>query len=81
MQFVWAIALIVASYAITALSTRRPQQSQPSPAEIGDFNFPQSAEGTPQPIVFGDCWMSDWMVLWYGNYKAEPVYGGSSSKK
>lgn len=81
MQFVWAIALLVASYAITALTTRRPQQSGPTAAAANEFGFPQSAEGTPQPVVFGDCWVSDWMVLWYGNYRVDPIYGASSSKK
>ncbi len=78
MQFVWAFALLVASYAITQLTARKPQA--PKPATFDDFDFPQSAEGTPQPVVFGDVWLGAWLVLYYGNYGVEPIRGRSGKK-
>lgn len=78
MPFIWALALMVVSYAITALTTK-PPQSDP-PAKFGDFNFPQPDEGTPQIVVFGDCWLSDWFVLWYGNYSTQPIQSSSGKK-
>ena len=77
-SLVYAIALLVISIAITALTARRPPDAKP--ASITDFDFPQSAEGTPEAIIFGDCWTEDWMVLWYGNYRVNTLYGDSGKK-
>jgi len=77
-SFLYAIAMLVASYAITALTTRSPPDSKP--AALTDFDFPQIEEGTPQMVVFGDCWVEDWMVLWYGNYSVEALRGKSGKK-
>jgi hypothetical protein len=78
MQFVWALVLLIASYAITAL-TAKPPQSNP-PAQLGDFQFPQPDEGTPEIVVFGDVWIPDWSVLWYGNFTTTPIKSSSGKK-
>lgn len=70
-QLVIMVAMIVISYVITALTTKPPQSAPP--AQFGDFQFPQAPEGTAQIIVFGDVWISDWAVLWYGNYQTTPI--------
>lgn len=78
MQFVWMIALMVLSYAITALTAKPPQNAPP--AQFGDFQFPQAPEGTPQIVVFGDVWITNWMVLWYGNYSNTPIKATGGKK-
>jgi hypothetical protein len=78
-SIIYAVAMLVASYAITALTTRRPPDAKP--AQLQDFDFPQHEEGTPQAVIFGDCWTDDWMVLWYGNYRVEPIKKRMSKKK
>jgi hypothetical protein len=78
MQIVWAIALMVISAAITALTTKPPQSA--SPALFGDFKFPQSDEGTPQIVVFGDVWIQDWFVTWYGQYRTTPIKASGGKK-
>jgi hypothetical protein len=78
-SIVYAIAMLVASYAITALTARRPPDAKP--AALTDFEFPQFEEGTPQPVVFGDVWLDDWMVLWYGNFDVEPIKKSLGKKK
>lgn len=70
-SLIWAVGLLVASYAITSLTARRPPNAKP--VALTDFEFPQAAEGTPQAIIFGDCWTNDWMVLWYGNYQTQAI--------
>jgi hypothetical protein len=70
MQFIWAIGLLVASAFIQALLIKRQDQK---PAALGDFNFPVAEVGSPQSIIFGDCWTPDWMVLWYGNFDSRPI--------
>lgn len=70
-SLVFAFVLMVASYAISASMVRKPQNAKP--AAMNEFEFPQAAEGTPQAIIFGDCWTDDWFVLWYGNFRVEPI--------
>lgn len=74
-----AIALAVASFAITALTAKGPQSTKPN--SFKDFQFPVPDEGTPQAVIFGDCWTSDWQVLWVGNYRTEEIHAQSGGGK
>ena len=78
MDFIWAIGMLVASFFITAMLTPKPEI--PRPASLEDFNFPQVDEGTPQSVVFGDVWISDWHVLWYGNMRTSEVKASGGKK-
>ena len=80
MQFVFFIALLVISYAITALTAQKPS-NQNNPTPINDIKFPIPTEGTPQSVIFGDVWTPDWMVLWVGNYKTEEIHTQTSAGK
>lgn len=77
-SLVFAVVLLVASYAITASTARKPENAKP--AVLGDFDFPQSEEGTPQAVVFGDAWIGDWMVLWYGDYQIQAIVSKTGKK-
>lgn len=76
--FLIAIALLVISYTVQALS--QPKANKPKPALLSEFDFPQVDEGTPQSIIFGDCWIEDWTVLWYGNYRTRAIKSNGSKK-
>ncbi len=65
------LAVFVVS-AIIAHATR-PKPKAAKPAALGDFEFPQGTEGTPQIEIFGTCWVSDWMVLGVGNFRTAAV--------
>lgn len=80
MNFVIAIALLVISYAITALTSKGPP-APPPPNPFKDFKFPVPEEGTVQAVLFGDCWTTDWQVLWVGNYHTEAIRQNSGGKK
>jgi hypothetical protein len=79
LTIVFAIAMLVASYAITASSAKSPPDAKP--AALQDFEFPQAEEGTPQSVIFGDVWIDDPFVLWYGNFRIEPITTSSGGKK
>lgn len=79
MPFIWAIGLLVASYLIQVALMPKPEK--PKPAALEDFDFPQVDEGTPQSVVFGDVWISDWHVLWFGNLRTSEVKSSSGGKK
>lgn len=81
MNFIWALALLVVSYAIQALTAKKPVVTDAKPASFEDFNFAQHEEGTPQPVVFGDAWIEDWMVLYYGQLLTEPIRSKVKSGK
>lgn len=77
-NFLWAIGMLIASYVIQALITPKPEK--PKPAALEDFDFPQVDEGTPQSVIFGDVWVSDWHVLWYGNMRTSTVKSKGGKK-
>lgn len=68
------IALFVASIIISV--ALQPKPPKPKPPALGDFDFPQIDEGTPQIVVFGDCWIEPWMVLGVGNYRTKAIKSG-----
>lgn len=78
LNFLFALGLLIASYAIQALIT--PKQQAPEKANIGDFDFPQIDEGTPQPVVFGDVWTEDWVVGWFGNMRTSAIKSSGGKK-
>lgn len=82
MNFIWAIALLLISYTITALTAKKPAGvADAKPAVFEDFSFPQHDEGTPQAVVFGEVWSSDWMVLYFGNLTTEAIRTKSAGGK
>lgn len=78
LNFLWAIGMLIASYAIQALLAPKPVT--PKPSSLEDFDFPQIEEGTPQSVIFGDVWIKDWQVLWYGNLRTSAVKSESAKK-
>lgn len=81
MGFLWALGFMIVGYAIQALTTKPQAVEDAKPATFSDFQFPQHQEGTPQAVVFGDCWVSDWMVLHTGNFLVQPIRKQASGKK
>ncbi len=69
---VYVAVLIISLMLSVALAPKPPQ---PKPAAISDFDLPQTDEGTPVPVVFGDGWISGWTVLAYGNLRSHPIFG------
>lgn len=82
MNLIWAIVILAVSYAITALTAKKPTPPQDAqPAALQDFGFPQYEEGTPQSVIFGDVWISDWMVLYYGDLSTVAIRQESGGGK
>jgi hypothetical protein len=65
------LAILVVSYILSVALAPKPPT--PQAAAFEDFDFPQSTEGTAQAIIFGDCWVEDWMVLGVGNYRTSEI--------
>lgn len=69
-QIVIAIVSLVISYAM------RPKIKPPPAATLNDVNIPTIDQGTPVAVVFGDVWIENWMVLWYGDLSNSPIKKG-----
>jgi hypothetical protein len=79
MDPILAIFLMIASAIITASMVPSPEQLKPE--AFSDIDFPQADEGTPQAVIFGDCWSEDWMVLAVGNYRTTEIRKDAGAKK
>lgn len=68
----WPQIIIMIVSMVVAYVTR-PKPKSPKPAAIGDFDMPVVEEGTEQAVFFGDCWITGWQVLSYGNLRTTKV--------
>ncbi|ENU32456.1 hypothetical protein [Acinetobacter parvus] len=76
-QLIYFVVMLVLSYAL------QPKPPRPKPAAFEDFDFPTAEDGTPQIVVFGDVWLTDWTVIGIGNYRNQAIRkstGGLFSK-
>ncbi|WP_307734426.1 hypothetical protein [Xanthomonas albilineans] len=73
-----SIALILVSILYSAYMARK---NQPHAAIFEDGDFPTADEGTPQYVVFGDCWSADWCVIAWGNQRNRKVKKGGFLSK
>lgn len=77
-NLLWALGMLIASYVIQVALMPKPEK--PKPAALEDFDFPQIEEGTPQSVIFGDVWIKDWHVLWYGDLRTSAVKSKGGKK-
>lgn len=75
-----ALFMLVASFVIQVALAPRNNAAQARAATEKDFDFPQSDEGTPQAVIFGECWSGDWTVLAVGNYRNEAITTSTGKK-
>jgi hypothetical protein len=72
-MWVQLIVMVVAYILSVAL---RPTPKPPASSTLADINIPTVDQGTPVPVVFGDVWIENWMVLWYGDLRVDPIKSG-----
>lgn len=80
-SIVVAVVIFIISTVLTILLTPKPKVTVPTAATIDEFQLPQHDEGTPINVIFGRVWLSDPMVLWYGNLKNTAITKSSGGKK
>lgn len=71
-QLIYFVVMLVISYAL------QPKPPKPKPAAFEDFDFPTADDGTPQIVVFGDVWLTDWTVIGVGNFRSQPIIAKQS---
>ncbi len=65
-QFVIALFLAVISYALTP----KPKIITPT---AGKLDIPSPRLGDPIPVIFGEVWIRDAQVSYYGNPKTSKI--------
>jgi len=69
-MFVYLAILVISSLLQYAL---RPRVPAPKAATLSDFNIPVVQDGKPVAVVFGDVWVDDANILWYGGLGSQPI--------
>lgn len=67
---VQAVILIVALVIAVAMAPKAPQ---PKPHALSDIDAPTAEEGKAYAKIFGECWVFDPNVIWYGDLESEPI--------
>lgn len=70
-MFLWAVAMLVASFVITALLMPKPQNAKP--ASLEDFDVPTAEDGREIPVLFGTRDIEAPNCVWYGDLKAKAI--------
>lgn len=73
-MWVYLVVMIVSAIIQYAL---RPKPPTPKPATLSDFSIPVVQDGKPVAVVFGDVWVDDANVLWYGDVGSQAIKAGS----
>lgn len=72
-----AILISIAINAIAYLLTPKPKTSTPS---AGQLDIPETKDGTPVPVVFGEVWIKDPHIAYYGNPNTRPIVKSGGKK-
>lgn len=67
----WVVLLInLAISAVVYFASPKPPNNDPQP---GRLDVPQPKMGSPIPVVFGEDWVEDAHIAYYGNATTEAI--------
>jgi hypothetical protein len=67
-QLIILVVAAILSYALT------PKPQAPVAATLDDVSIPTTEIGVPVGVVFGEVWIDDSHILWYGDLSNSPIY-------
>lgn len=68
------IVTLILSYAL------RPKQQNPPPDTLSDVSVPTIEIGKPVGVAFGEVWVDDSNILWFGDLSSQPIFATSGGK-
>ena len=77
-EVLWYVGMMLVSAYISY--SMAPKIQNRAPESFSDIDFPQADEGTPQCVIFGDCWSGDWTVIAVGNYRTTEIRNEAGKK-
>jgi hypothetical protein len=67
---IWVqLAILVISAVLTYALTPKPQS--PAPDQLSDVSVPTIEIGKPVSVAFGEVWVDDSNILWYGDLSSQ----------
>jgi hypothetical protein len=70
MEWVYLIVMLI-SLAVSLAN--KPKSQKPKPPALADFDVPTAEEGRDIQVIFGEVWIEDPNVLWYGDLRTKPI--------
>lgn len=64
--FIMVIAALL-TYALT------PKPKTPPPDQLSDVSVPTIEIGKPVSVAFGEVWIDDSNILWFGDLSSQPI--------
>lgn len=77
-MYYYYIAVLIISLIVSYALRPRPQQPQPS--TLADVAIPQIEIGRPVAVVFGEVWIDDSNIIWFGDLTNQPIYASGGKK-
>lgn len=74
----YEIAVLIIT-AILSYALRPKPQTQP-PDTLSDVSVPTIEIGKPVSVAFGEVWVDDSNILWYGDLSSQPIFAKSGGK-
>lgn len=66
-QLAFLVVSLVLQYVLT------PKPKGPEPANLEDFDLPTVDPGRKIPVIFGEVWLVDPNIVWYGDLRTEKI--------
>ena len=66
------LAILVVAAILSYALTPKPQTTPPD--TLSDVSVPTIEIGKPVSVAFGDVWIDDSNVLWYGDLSSQPIH-------
>jgi hypothetical protein len=73
-----SLAIMVVAMILQYALTPKPQA--PAAATLNDVSIPTTQIGTPVAVAFGEVWVDDSNVLWYGDLTTAAIYASGGKK-
>lgn len=73
-QLIIMVVAAVLSYAL------RPKPQRPAAETLEDVDVPTIEVGKPVSVAFGEVWIDDSNILWYGDLSNSPIYAKGGKK-
>lgn len=76
-MWVTLILLVVSALVSYAL---RPRMQDPPAATLADVSIPQIEIGKPIAVAFGEVWVDDSSIIYYGDLSNQAIYSSGGKK-
>lgn len=77
MEILVAVLVSIAINAVAYLLTPKPKSQAPT---AGALDIPATKDGTPIPVIFGEVWIKDPHIAYYGNANTRPITKSGGKK-